>query len=112
MVRLHLLALKSKCYFLSYLIFPDDFSAYSILLIFSLCRCPNCCQPCGEPSNCLCLKEQIDALKVDPMQVNNVAEADDVFPDSAYHLLARLLDLDADTRITAAQALEHPFVLG
>lgn len=46
------------------------------------------------------------------MHVNNVAEADDVFPDSAYHLLARLLDLDADTRITAAQALEHPFVVG
>lgn len=75
-------------------------------------KCSNCCQPSGDPNNCLCLKEQIDALKTDPMHVNNVAEADDVFPDSAYHLLARLLDLDADTRITAAQALEHPFVTG
>ncbi|XP_034247738.1 cell division cycle 7-related protein kinase-like [Thrips palmi] len=75
-------------------------------------KCSNCCQPLEDPSNCLCLKEQIDALKTDPLQVNNVEEADDVFPDSAYHLLARLLDLDADTRITAAQALEHPFVVG
>lgn len=34
------------------------------------------------------------------------------FPDSAFHLLKRLLDLDPTTRITAAEALEHPFILG
>lgn len=32
-----------------------------------------------------------------------------LFPDSAYDLLNRLLDLDPDTRITAEEALKHPF---
>jgi serine/threonine protein kinase len=30
-------------------------------------------------------------------------------PDSAYELLKRLLDVDPFTRITASEALEHPF---
>ncbi|WAR31039.1 CDC7-like protein [Mya arenaria] len=30
-------------------------------------------------------------------------------PDSSFHLLSRLLDLNPYTRITAAEALEHPF---
>lgn len=32
------------------------------------------------------------------------------FPDSAYDLLRQMMDVDADTRITAAQALQHPFL--
>lgn len=31
------------------------------------------------------------------------------FPDSAYDLLKRLLDLDMDKRCTAAEALKHSF---
>lgn len=77
----------------------------------SLERCSNCCQPI-HPDKCICLSDQIDALLIDPHQVNNIEESDDVFPDSAYHLLARLLDLDGDTRITADQALNHPFITG
>lgn len=75
-------------------------------------RCQNCCQPLESPENCICLKDKKDILLVNPVDVNNVEEADNVFPDSAYHLLARLLDLDAETRITAAEALDHPFVTG
>jgi cell division control protein 7 len=32
------------------------------------------------------------------------------FPDEAYDLLYQLLDLNPDTRITAEQALQHPFI--
>ncbi|KAK3907878.1 Cell division cycle 7-related protein kinase [Frankliniella fusca] len=75
-------------------------------------KCQNCCQPLGNPDNCVCLKEEFNALLINPKDVCNIEESDDIFPDSAYHLLARLLDLDATTRISAAQALEHPFVTG
>ncbi|KAK6641600.1 hypothetical protein RUM44_013315 [Polyplax serrata] len=34
------------------------------------------------------------------------------FPDSAFDLLRRLLDLDPTSRITAKEALEHPFITG
>ena len=33
----------------------------------------------------------------------------DEFPDSAYDLLKKLLELDCDKRISAANALKHPF---
>ncbi|XP_068236527.1 cell division cycle 7-related protein kinase-like [Palaemon carinicauda] len=33
-----------------------------------------------------------------------------LYPPSVYHLLYRLLDPDPETRITAAEALEHPFL--
>ncbi|XP_071488728.1 cell division cycle 7-related protein kinase-like [Diadema antillarum] len=38
-------------------------------------------------------------------------EERDQFPDSAYHLLSRLLELDPRRRITAAEALKHPFLM-
>ena len=31
------------------------------------------------------------------------------FPDSAYELLKQLLEMDCDKRITAQEALKHPF---
>ena len=37
-------------------------------------------------------------------------EKEQVFPESAYDLLQRLMDVDAATRITAAEALQHPFL--
>lgn len=89
-----------------------DFSSIFAFLFPDNVRCGNCCQPLSTPDNCICLKDQKDALHVNPHDVNNQEESDDIFPDSAYHLLARLLDLDADTRISAAQALEHPFITG
>jgi len=33
-------------------------------------------------------------------------------PDSAFHLLERCLDLNPSTRITALEALDHPFLCG
>ena len=37
-------------------------------------------------------------------------EKDQLFPHSAYDLLQRMMDVDAVTRITAAEALQHPFL--
>ena len=34
----------------------------------------------------------------------------DAAPDSVFHLLYRCLDLNPETRITAEQALQHPFI--
>ena len=33
------------------------------------------------------------------------------FPDSAYDLLKKLLELDSDKRLSAEQALKHPFFI-
>lgn len=42
--------------------------------------------------------------------VRSEGNGDDQFPDSAYDLLKRLLELDPKKRITAAEALQHPFL--
>ena len=40
------------------------------------------------------------------------SEFRDIFPDSAYDLLNRLLDMNPHTRISADEALNHPFLAG
>ncbi|XP_066992732.1 cell division cycle 7-related protein kinase [Anabrus simplex] len=63
--------------------------------------CPDCENPVEKDDGCLCRK---------PGSAPSVLRGE--FPESAYDLLERLLDLNPETRITAAEALEHPFIVG
>ncbi|CAH0722095.1 unnamed protein product, partial [Brenthis ino] len=63
------------------------------------------CAHCRLPlDGCLCLDETLPADRITP----GVTIAG--FPDSAFALAARLLDPDPRSRISAAEALEHPFL--
>ncbi|CAB3258999.1 unnamed protein product [Arctia plantaginis] len=63
------------------------------------------CRRCRLPQNqCLCRDETKNADEFDP----TVFVAG--FPDSAFALAARLLDPNPRTRISAAAALDHPFL--
>lgn len=64
----------------------------------SLPKCADCLTGISKENGCLC--ESNCKLHV----------SQSVFPTAAYDLLASLLDLNADTRITAQQALQHPFI--
>lgn len=69
--------------------------------------CPYCNQKI-EYDGCLC-RDSVFTIK----STNNAAseeQSDEIFPDSAYDLLTKLLDLDPDTRISAADALQHSFI--
>ncbi|XP_017780493.1 PREDICTED: cell division cycle 7-related protein kinase-like [Nicrophorus vespilloides] len=56
------------------------------------------CADCDQYKRvCLCIGVPLDE------------EIKDEFPEAAYHLLQRLLDVNPETRITAEQALKHEF---
>jgi len=60
------------------------------------------CQNCDQYFyNCLCIDTN---YKVEPF------DADDLFPASAYDLLNQLLEVNPLKRITAEDALKHPFI--
>ncbi|XP_065363497.1 cell division cycle 7-related protein kinase isoform X2 [Calliphora vicina] len=52
--------------------------------------------------NCLCMESPF---------VTESQDDDDIFPSSAYDLLYRLLEVNPHNRITADEALQHPFFL-
>jgi len=58
--------------------------------------CDNCQQKSME---CLCQHSEL-----------NMDFTSDIYPDSAYDLMAKLLTIDPRNRISAAEALEHPFL--
>lgn len=58
--------------------------------------CDNCQQKSME---CLCQHSEL-----------NMDFTSDIYPDSAYDLMAKLLTIDPRNRITAAEALGHPFL--
>ncbi|XP_075227510.1 cell division cycle 7-related protein kinase-like [Lycorma delicatula] len=60
------------------------------------------CETCGM------LDLPIDGCNCKPTDYNSAVGG--LFPDTAYDLLNRMLDLDQDTRITATEALNHPFL--
>nr|CAD7428048.1 unnamed protein product [Timema monikensis] len=65
------------------------------------------CKQLIKKDGCVCLEEG-ELLKPRLYEPDNSTE----FPESAYDLLKRLLDLNPSTRITAADALMHPFIKG
>lgn len=62
------------------------------------------CKNCDQfYFNCLCL---------DSKYSNELYDQDeDIFPDSAYDLLMKLLEINPHKRITADEALQHPFFM-
>lgn len=101
---------------------PDDCTALAeITTIFGSNRMQQCAQKIGKK---LIFSDNIPGVDIvslcQKLQKRNKSNIDhsvckkvppDIqFPKEAYHLLIRLLDLDYKTRITAEQALEHPFL--
>ncbi|PSN34353.1 Cell division cycle 7-related protein kinase [Blattella germanica] len=68
--------------------------------------CRDCDQVIDIEDGCLCL------LPGDNYEPSKKEDSEIRYPSSAFHLLERLLDLNPETRITAAEALEHPFIKG
>jgi cell division control protein 7 len=68
-------------------------------------------QVIDEMNGCLCLSPG-DSYESPQSSKDTNCDSEAEYPSSAYHLLERLLDLNPETRITASEALEHPFVKG
>ncbi|XP_052895579.1 cell division cycle 7-related protein kinase [Anopheles moucheti] len=65
--------------------------------------CDNCCKP---PDSCLCQRRRIVADE----SVGRPRDADcDEYGPEAYDLLERLLETNPHQRITASEALQHPY---
>lgn len=106
---------------------PDDCTALAeITTIFGSNKMQQCAHKLGKKiifcedipgtdivSLCQKLKKRNNASLNDSSDRSNTyekASLDTQFPKEAYHLLLRLLDLDYKTRLTADQALQHPFL--
>jgi cell division control protein 7 len=68
-------------------------------------------QVIDDVDGCLCLLPT-DTYDLPQSSKGTSGNSETDYPISAYHLLERLLDLNPETRITASEALEHPFVKG
>ena len=73
--------------------------------------CSECLQVIDDVDGCLCLSPS-DTYEFPQSSKDPSGNSGTEYPSSAYHLLERLLDLNPETRITASEALEHPFVKG
>lgn len=61
---------------------------------------PKICDNCQQKSlECLCKHSEL-----------NMDFTSDIYPETAYDLMAKLLTIDPRNRISAADALEHPFM--
>lgn len=59
-----------------------------------------CCENCQQiPNECLCANTSL-----------NMDFSDDIYPDSAYDLMGKLLTVNPKHRISATEAMEHPFL--
>lgn len=68
----------------------------------SLPDCKDCGHKIHPTEQCLCADKAVHVHSDNP--------GPDCYPQSAFDLLKRLLDVDPSTRITAEQALNHPFL--
>ncbi|XP_039288019.1 cell division cycle 7-related protein kinase isoform X2 [Nilaparvata lugens] len=64
--------------------------------------CTTCDHYVFPADGCLCNREEAP---------DNEFQQQSQFPDEAYDLLGKLLDIDPNTRITAEDALNHPFLI-
>ncbi|XP_011055227.1 PREDICTED: cell division cycle 7-related protein kinase-like isoform X2 [Acromyrmex echinatior] len=103
---------------------PDDCTALAeITTIFGSKEVQKCAQKLGKKvifsenlpgvdikSLCIKLKQRNKSVIYDIQNSIHKVPPDIEYPKEAYHLLMKLLDLDFRTRITAEQALAHPFL--
>ncbi|KAG5320331.1 CDC72 protein, partial [Acromyrmex heyeri] len=103
---------------------PDDCTALAeITTIFGSKEVQKCAQKLGKKvifsenlpgvdikSLCIKLKQRNKSMMYDIQNSIHKVPPDIEYPKEAYHLLMKLLDLDFRTRITAEQALAHPFL--
>ncbi|XP_018344888.1 PREDICTED: cell division cycle 7-related protein kinase-like [Trachymyrmex septentrionalis] len=103
---------------------PDDCTALAeITTIFGSKEVQKCAQKLGKKvifsenlpgvdikSLCIKLKQRNKSMICDIQNSIHKVPPDIEYPKEAYHLLMKLLDLDFRTRITAEQALAHPFL--
>ncbi|XP_024880113.1 cell division cycle 7-related protein kinase-like isoform X2 [Temnothorax curvispinosus] len=103
---------------------PDDCTALAeITTIFGSKEVQKCAQKLGKKvifsenlpgvdiiSLCLKLKQRNKTMMYDTENSIHKVPPDIEYPKEAYNLLMKLLDLDYKTRITAEQALIHPFL--
>ncbi|KYQ57293.1 putative cell division control protein 7 like protein 2 [Trachymyrmex zeteki] len=103
---------------------PDDCTALAeITTIFGSKEVQKCAQKLGKKvifsenlpgmdikSLCIKLKQRNKSMMYDIQNSIHKVPSDIEYPKEAYHLLMKLLDLDFRTRITAEQALAHPFL--
>ncbi|KYM98369.1 PREDICTED: cell division cycle 7-related protein kinase [Cyphomyrmex costatus] len=102
----------------------DDCTALAeITTIFGSKEIQKCAQKLGKKivfnenlpgmdikSLCIKLKQRNKSMMYDIQNSVYKVPQDIEYPKEAYHLLMKLLDLDFRTRITAEQALAHPFL--
>ncbi|XP_014479660.1 PREDICTED: cell division cycle 7-related protein kinase isoform X2 [Dinoponera quadriceps] len=103
---------------------PDDCTALAeITSVFGTCQLRQCAQKLGKKvifsnnlpgidimSLCQKLQKRNRSTTCDRDNTCKKVLPDVEYPREAYHLLTKLLDLDYKTRITAEQALSHPFL--
>ncbi|XP_071439988.1 cell division cycle 7-related protein kinase-like [Hetaerina americana] len=107
-----LLCIASGCY--PFFRSPDDITALAeIMTVFGTTRLENLAIKLGRKIICSNRRPAMD-LRFLCEKLRSRGEKTVVrepMPNDAYDLLSRLLDLDPNSRITAEEALQHPFVM-
>ncbi|XP_046398783.1 cell division cycle 7-related protein kinase-like [Ischnura elegans] len=107
-----LLCIASGCY--PFFRSPDDITALAeIMTVFGTTRLENLATKLGRKIICSNRRPAMDLRflceKLRSRGENTTPR--EPLPNDAYDLVSRLLDLDPNSRITAEEALQHPFVM-
>uniref|UniRef100_A0A0A9YHR4 non-specific serine/threonine protein kinase n=1 Tax=Lygus hesperus TaxID=30085 RepID=A0A0A9YHR4_LYGHE len=91
---------------------PDDVTALAELItVFGSEEIRAVAQKLGRNVICSEVKKPVNLEKVCKLLSRRKCGSNEaIFPPEAYDLLRRLLDLDPSTRISAEEALQHPFI--